>query len=116
MISKFIWFSPPEFLACVHLHTNEEDLGDIIKQVREVVRSAGAEGRCTNIITFTDPSGIGVVQFRSIAAKFGFMKKINSIQVWPAAYNAPQRRFMYQSRGLVTTPKRCQKRNVLLLK
>ena len=22
---------PPEFLACVHLHTNEEDLGDISK-------------------------------------------------------------------------------------
>ena len=28
---RFYMVSPPEFLACVHLHTNEEDLGDISK-------------------------------------------------------------------------------------
>ena len=28
---RFYMVSPLEFLACVHLHTNEEDLGDISK-------------------------------------------------------------------------------------
>ena len=53
----------------------DEDL--VLKQVNEVIESLGARGKCSTPFVFTDPSRIGVIQFRTVAAKIGFFKKAN---------------------------------------
>ena len=40
----------------------------------------GATEKYINIGTFLDPSKIGIVQFKSLASKFGFLRRTNSTQ------------------------------------
>ena len=54
-----------------------QDESDVIDQVKAVVDGLGASSKYTNIKTFADPSKIGVVQFKSIASKIGFLRKAN---------------------------------------
>ena len=55
--------------------TQDED--EIIKQVQTVVDGLGGNGKYIKIGTFSDPSRVGVVQFRSVAAKIGFLRRSN---------------------------------------
>jgi len=56
------------------------DEEDAISQVTKIVQEIGAGNKHTRVFTFTDPSKIGVVEFKSIAAKIGFLKKANTLQ------------------------------------
>ena len=40
----------------------------------------GGKGKYDHIGTFVDPSKIGVVQFKSIASKIGFLRRSNNIE------------------------------------
>ncbi|CAK0888775.1 unnamed protein product [Prorocentrum cordatum] len=54
-----------------------EDEEEVIKQVKDMVDGLGMGNKYTSIGVFTDPSKIGVVNFKSIASKIGFLKKAN---------------------------------------
>ncbi|CAK0848633.1 unnamed protein product, partial [Prorocentrum cordatum] len=55
-----------------------QDEEDIIEQVTKRVVDLGAGSKHTDIFVYTDPSKIGVIQFKSIAAKIGFLKKASN--------------------------------------
>ena len=57
-----------------------QDENDIIDQVKKVVDGMGANGKYERIGTFVDPSKIGVVQFKSVASKIGFLRRTNSME------------------------------------
>jgi len=55
---------------------------DVIKQqMTKVIQQMNIEQKVDKCFTFTDPSRIGVMQFKSIGAKFGFLKKVNQLEV-----------------------------------
>ena len=56
------------------------DEDDVIKQVKSVVDGLGVGSKYTDIFTFKDLSSIGIVEFKSLASKIGFLKKANTMQ------------------------------------
>ena len=52
-----------------------QDEDDVIKQVRDTGKQLGAEDNVEQVFVFSDPSGAGVIEFKSTASKIGFLKK-----------------------------------------
>ena len=57
----------------------EADEEAVINQVQAVVDSLGFKGKYEQIFTFTDPSKLGVVEFKSVPSKVGFFKRVNQM-------------------------------------
>ncbi|CAK0905833.1 unnamed protein product [Prorocentrum cordatum] len=53
----------------------DQDEDAVIKQVRDTVKQLGAEAKVEQGFVFSDPSGVGAIEFKTIASKIGFLKK-----------------------------------------
>ena len=60
---------------------DELDEDEISKQLTKVVDHVKSQQKVDKIFTFTDPSRYGVLQFKTIASKFGFLKKVNQLEI-----------------------------------
>jgi hypothetical protein len=56
----------------------DTDADQIISTIEEFLSSASRRDKVANVSTFTDPSSIGVITFKTIAAKIGFFRKIRN--------------------------------------
>ena len=70
----------PELQVIVEGLKEPQDENDIIEQVKNVLDGLGVSKKYDNIGTFVDPSKIGVIQFKSIASKIGFLRRISTIE------------------------------------
>ncbi|CAK0856976.1 unnamed protein product, partial [Prorocentrum cordatum] len=58
----------------------EVDQDVIIELLQAIVKQVGLEQTCTDVTTFAYPSAVGVLQFKSIASKIGFLKNARSMK------------------------------------
>ena len=54
----------------------EQDEDKIILQIQQIMDTTNMTHKITKIFTFSDPHKLGVVQFKTIAGKIGFLKKM----------------------------------------
>ena len=58
----------------------EQDEDKIILQIQQIMNSMSMTHKITRIFTFSDPHKLGVVQFKTIAGKIGFLKKMMTME------------------------------------
>ena len=56
----------------------EQDEQTIIDKITEITNTMRVSDKIVKIFTFTDPSRIGVAQFKSVAGRNGFLKRMHT--------------------------------------
>ena len=57
-----------------------QDEDKVIEQVKTVLDGLECNHKYDRVWTYADPSKIGVVQFKSMASKIGFLRRVNNIE------------------------------------
>ena len=59
----------------------EEDEEKIVKQIRGILDQVYMFGKVDKVFASSDPTKIAVIEFKTKAAKIGFFKKVNTLEV-----------------------------------
>ena len=66
----------------------EIDEEKILLDIQNIIKALKFEDKCDKPFTFSDPSRIGIVKFKSVGAKVGFFRKFNQVDAkWSVGSN-----------------------------
>ena len=65
-----------EFEIIAHGFEKNTDAADVEHVLNNLIKDMKFEDRVSKVCTFSDPSSIGVIRFRTVPSKYGFYKKL----------------------------------------
>ena len=65
-----------EFEVIAHGFEKDSDAEDVEKILNDLIKEMKLESRVSKVFTFSDPTSIGVIRFKTVPSKYGFYKQL----------------------------------------